>query len=177
MVRVIHDFIHEYSFNYTSLLEPIKQDLIDGFYKTINHRGYDMNVESHQEIFAKVNGGLDRLIEENYFVGNKLGEGNGSRIYIQNKDKFVSKLHDHTSIMSSIHATFYLNIPKTGGEISFNYLDNEIKIKPEINKIYVFPYWLPHKPLPQEDEVERICFNWSYASIQRPVHKLYLIKW
>ena len=73
---------------------------------------------------------------------------------------------------STINAVFYLSLPKDGGGIQFIYQGEHLTLQPQINKIYLFPYWLQHRPLPQEDADYRICFNLQYMCKMRPVHKI-----
>ena len=40
-------------------------------------------------------------------------------------------------------------------------------IKVENNKLYIMPFWWYHRPLPQEDSKERLCFNIQYNSKDR----------
>ena len=184
MVNIIHDFIHEYDFLYDHILSPFKENLIDEFFDRRNKEGdhiTDILLDGEIEEFKKIELGLSKIVEENYFVGNKFASG-GIRAYVQNNQNSTQILHNHVNLKGSICAVFYLNIPKQGGEILFRDLENsewgsEVTIKPKLNKVYLFPYWLPHVPLPQQDTTSRICFNWMYGSIQRPVHKFYLTQW
>lgn len=184
MVKLLNDYVHQYDLNYVDILDPIKEEILQTYYnykRQNNEHKTDFLFDMESKGFKEVNFKLNKLIEKNYFVGEKLHPG-GIAVYIQDNKNNTSILHNHISEMSTIGGVFYLNIPQKGGEILFRDLENnqwgdELIIKPELNKVYVFPYWLPHAPLPQQDETPRICFNWRYGTTQRPIHKYYLIKW
>ena len=42
-------------------------------------------------------------------------------------------------------------------------------INPIPNKIYIFPYWMDHRPLPQKDSEWRISVNVEYKCNMRPI--------
>jgi hypothetical protein len=82
----------------------------------------------------------------------------------------------------TICGVMYLDLPRIGGEIEFiEYPDrgenNPIKIKPQEDKIYLFPSWLYHRPLPHISPITRICINFGYVSNSRPILKNYGIRW
>ena len=94
-------------------------------------------------------------------------------IYAQNNIHYKSKWHNHYST-STINAVFYIDPPKDGGELCISYPPapgNVVMVKPEVNKIYVFPYWLYHKPMPQKDSDWRISVNLEYHCRTRPIVK------
>jgi hypothetical protein len=64
--------------------------------------------------------------------------------------------------------------PGEGGEIIFNGIvfKNTFKLTPQPGKIYIFPSWLYHTPLPQTTLTNRISLNWGYLSRLRPIHKI-----
>ena len=93
-------------------------------------------------------------------------------IYIQNKNYNHCQMHNHVfpGPPSSISATFYTDIPDHGGELQFymgSGFNELLKVKPEINKIYMFPGWLFHAPTPQKDSKPRICVNVDYCSLEK----------
>jgi len=185
MFNPITNLVHEYDFSYSSILEPHIGDILQEYEnkKKENNKELttDLYVDSKIPVIKHINKELEYLVQKNYHVGEPMGES-PLRVYIQNGQSNVSLLHDHTGGLGTICGVFYLNPPKEGGEILFKYLENtewgfELKLKPQINKVYLFPYWLPHKPLPQKDSTPRFCFNWVYASNDRPVHKYARIFW
>lgn len=183
MVNIITPLIHSTDLDYTSILGNLKNVIIDEYLQLKKEKNdlTSMPLDSSKVELIKLNLKLNRIIEENYFVGPKIGE-NVFNVYIQNNKNNTVQLHDHLNSMGVINAVFYLNIPKQGGEIMFRHLENskwgkETIIKPEVNKVYLFPYWLPHTPLPQQDEIPRVCINWCYGSTQRPIHKFYKYSW
>jgi len=175
-------FVYKWDYNYSSLLNPLKEDLIDWYYKTksSNPNIKDINISS-SPVTNLVCNKIREEIKKEFFVGDLIGD-KGLGLYIQDNKTSTLKLHDHIGELGSIQAVFYLNIPQSGGEILFRYLENsewgdELILKPKINQIYFFPYWLPHTPLPQEDETPRFCFNFGYESNERPIHKLSGDRW
>ena len=74
---------------------------------------------------------------------------------------------------TELNTVFYLDAPKEGGELQMLNVDpaiNKFKeelIKVENNKLYIMPFWWYHRPLPQEDSKERLCFNIQYNSKDR----------
>ena len=94
-------------------------------------------------------------------------------IYVQNNIHYKSEWHNHDRT-STINAVFYIDPPKDGGELCISYppvLGNVVMVKPEVNKIYIFPYWLYHKPMPQKDSHWRISVNLEYHCSPRPIIK------
>ena len=185
MVNIINPYIHEYDLDYVDFLNNNLNKLYElydrGRWEKEKLKGQtkgitDVTIDSPL-IINYITPKLDKIVTDNYYAGNKLRES-GLRCYKQSSTDYISSLHTHVRIMHSVSAVFYLNIPKIGGEIYFNYLEgisNEgwgIKIKPLLNKVYLFPSWLPHTPLPHKDEnVERLSFNWVYCSDVRARHK------
>lgn len=178
MTTVLHDFVHEYDFPYHDYLLKFKPHLLDIYF---NQRQNNKSVTDFRvanlEILNFINPKIDKIIETHYWVGEKLLDL-GLRVYIQNNKENTSFLHAHAWNPGTLAAVFYVDPPEKGGELVFTDTTNfEFKLKPQRNKLYVFPMWLLHKPLPQEDEDYRICFNWAYGGNVRPTHKVILKPW
>ena len=125
---------------------------------------------------------LNKIIKKNYWTDKPIANL-GLRAYVQNNKENSSFYHNHKT-PGSISGIFYLDPPQEGGEISFLINPDqdiphlkEIIFKPKKNKLYLFPYWMYHKPLPQKDEDYRICFNWVHGSPTRPIHKFTKSQW
>ena len=187
MVNVIHKFIHEYDFPYHDYLKIYKEELISNYLrqKEFDKSITDLQLPMSHPLNIFLPSKLNKIVKKNYWTGKPL-TNYGFRIYIQNNINNTSFYHNHINEYqtSSISGVFYTDPPKDGGEISFlvnpdNHPDSpkEIIIKPKQNKLYLFPYWIFHKPLPQKDEEYRICFNWVHGSPTRPIHKLETITW
>jgi len=176
MVNKITEFIHEYDFDF-SVLENHKESIIQEYLirKQENPNLTDVHITPTIPDIKKICTDLNRLVQKYYYTGDPLGEAS-LRVYVQTNEFNTSKLHDHIAMLGTIQGVFYLNPPKKGGELKFRYLENkewgkETIIQPQINKLILFPYWLPHVPLPQQDSTPRLCFNWVYTNNQRPIHK------
>ena len=107
-----------------------------------------------------------------------------SYIYVQNNEKFSPIFHHHIHCLpniltASLTATLYLDPPQKGGEFQFlpslfhhETYDEDLKgytFKVEENKLYFFPSWWMHRPLPQEDETYRVCISFEILSFDRPL--------
>lgn len=100
-------------------------------------------------------------------------------IYVQTKDSYTNIFHSHY-ISSTITCTFYIDPPslEEGGALELMMDDAKVlSFQPKENYIYLFPAWVSHRPTPHKSEIERVCFNWGYDCLQRPVHKLVGDRW
>jgi len=168
----IKTFVHEYDFPIHDLVYPFIEDIVDQFYKNINlDKGYNIpysNPYLENLILPK----FINLIKKNYDVDDMINTPL-LFIYIQNNINASSpsdNLHHHIKT-STLNAVFYVNLPKKGGGLQFLLGEHYHNLQPQINKLYVFPSWLYHRPLPQQDTDYRICFNLEYFCKQRPIHK------
>ena len=158
MVNTIHPFIHEYDFPYHSHLKEYKTEILNNFFSWKKEKPSitDFPLPLNHPLVTLLEPKLTTLIKDNYYVDKPLSNF-GFRAYIQNNQNFTSFYHNHLS-PSSISAVFYLDPPKEGGEIKFllgfdeENKPQELYLKPKKDKVYIFPYWLYHSPLPQTDE-------------------------
>lgn len=178
MTTILHDYVHEYDFPYHDYLSKFKPELLDIYHhnRLSNPKITDFRI-GNLNILATINPEIDKIIQKHYWVGEKLLDL-GLRVYVQNNKENVSFLHAHAYNSGTLAAVFYVDPPKKGGELLFTDTNSfEFKLHPQPNKLYVFPTWLFHKPLPQQDENYRLCFNWAYGGNIKPVHKITLKTW
>jgi len=184
MVNEIQTYIHEYDFPYHDYLKSYKEDLINHYFylKKENKNITDFDLPLFHPITTFLIPKLNKIIKKNYWTDKPIANL-GLRAYVQNNKENSSFYHNHKT-PGSISGIFYLDPPQEGGEISFLINPDqdiphlkEIIFKPKKNKLYLFPYWMYHKPLPQKDEDYRICFNWVHGSPTRPIHKFTKSQW
>lgn len=183
MVNIIHPYVHEYDFPYHDILKQYKNEILNEYFirKKINPRLTDLSLPINHSLVSFLTPSLNKIVNDNFII-EKSKMNFGFRAYVQNNTLSTSFYHMHKTT-SSLSGVFYLDPPKEGGEISFLVEPDgppnqkEIIIKPKKDKVYFFPYWLFHKPLPQNDEEYRICFNWMYGSSMRPIYKQSLSPW
>lgn len=174
----INRFVHCYDFNYSYFLNNYIDELLDIYdkfpSKPNDREGFDFPLKIN-DINGFLIPKLNKLIEDNYYVGKRYKIG-GINVYIQepNQDKDnYSTIHNHAHHPGNMCGVFYLNIPQEGGEfhVSNPPLFDQY-IKPQLDKVYLFPVWLMHRGIPHKDNIKRICFNFWYAGNIRPIHKL-----
>lgn len=124
---------------------------------------------------------IEKIIK-NTFITDEANIELGFNLYVQNSQVKESNYHSHVHLAATICGVFYTNLPKKGGNLEFihppAYDENDpLVLEPEINKIYLFPSWLYHKPTLHNEGVNRICINISYATYIRPIVKGYGIVW
>ena len=107
---------------------------------------------------------------ESTFVVSPLTRPVKTWIYVQNNKHWSSVWHSHVTT-STINAVYYINPPKKGGGLNLRHNLIENIIHPKPNTLYIFPCWLEHRPLPQEDDEWRISVNIEYMCDRRPVIK------
>ena len=168
-----YKYVHEYDF-------PIKEHFfpyIDDMKKQWEEKYDEDRIEGQKtyniiyenpQLLKLVEKEFTDLIHTNYVTSPTIVPIE-LNLYIQNQNS-RSIYHNHLK-GSSLTATLYLALPKKGGELSFIVGDKTVDIKVQLDKLYVFPSWLFHAPLPQEDDMDRICINLEFFSLQRPVHK------
>ena len=163
-------FVHQYDFPISNLLTPHIDDIIDQYKKSYPViEGYSMPY-FNDKVTQKIGMDFVELIKNNYKVSS-LMKPIQPHIYYQDKDHQKNDLHNHNST-STVNAVFYLKLPKEGGGIEFvdeGGTPHQLH-SPEIDKLYVFPYWLSHRPLPHTSDDIRISFNLEYFCVERPRH-------
>jgi len=115
----------------------------------------------------------DRIVEHDGYFGT-LVNGNfqpiRSWLYCQNNVHNNSVAHTHINT-SSINAVTYIDVPNDGGALELDIMGEKTYLKPTDDRIYFFPYWVVHRPLPQTDEKWRLCINLEFFDEKRPVRK------
>ena len=174
----INDYLYEVEFPYVSKMQSHKDVIVKQHYKDIeeaNGHGFLNTKYHHKGLLENLKKVFYQILHHHFDLSPPLKEFEINS-YIQTKDKFASVWHNHIHA-SSLAATFYLEIPKEGGEIEFcdhRYGGNTI-LKPKLNKLYIFPSWMYHRPLPHYDEgITRICINLDYSCLERPKPKLFI---
>ena len=166
-----HPFSAEFPIN--DLLAPFKDQLISDYYNALKKgdgSGYSKKV--------KIQAVLDIIkplwtdIVSYHFHPLPLSQPEFKVwLYAQNNTNGRSGWHNHPE--AELNTVFYLDAPKEGGGLQLLNVDPSInKFKEEIiqvenNKLYLMPFWWYHRPLPQKDSKERLCFNIQYHSKDR----------
>lgn len=171
----INKWLHSYDFNYSYFLDNYINKIINLYNNNpLKEKDFAFDLDYlplNNFLLPKLN----KIVEENYYVGKRYTEGKIS-IYIQEpneKEENHSYLHNHAHTLGNICGVFYLNIPQDGGEFHvYNPPFIDQIIKPQIDKIYLFPNWLMHRAISHKGDKKRICFNWWYGGNIRPIHKL-----
>lgn len=91
-------------------------------------------------------------------------------VYCQNNIHSKHFWHNHVST-STVNAVFYISPPSNGGGLQIQMNDVVHTIPVQENKIYLFPYWLDHRPVGQIDDHWRISVNVEYFCRERPIVK------
>ena len=174
-IRQLYPYILECDFPIEEFtdkhISSIKEDF-EKFWDDPNREGNDMVIRN-EEFTSYITLQISNIIENIFIIGPKISYISTLNLYVQTNTCGTSYFHNHVQSPGNVCTTFYKNIPKEGGEIIFNNskLNGEVKIKPKINKLYIFPKWLDHTPLPQLDKEPRFCFNWDYPGALRPTLK------
>jgi len=165
---IIKEFpVDEFSLEY-------KKDMINKFVadKIDNPRIGGYNTEFDNELYRnKIEIAFRQLIHDHFVVGEQLRDIK-TWIYCQNDKFFNSVWHSHIDT-STINAVFYIDPPEPeeGGGLELRYLEQSIKVPVQKNMIYMFPYWMDHRPLPQTSKTWRVSVNVEYMTNTRPVVK------
>ena len=171
----INKWVHCYDFQYSDFLYNHLGEIIEKYKK---EREKDYNGEDRQLNIEKINEFLYpqiyKLIEDNFYVGKRY-ENFPIFTYVQtpSDQTHIPDFHTHTHNPGNLCGVFYLNIPQQGGELQITYppFFENFLIKPQLNKVYLFPVWLMHRALPHSGDKERISFNFTYPGNIRPIHK------
>ena len=127
-------------------------------------KGY--NIEYYDEAYTSIiSKKFLEIIHDEFNVSNKLNPIQ-TWIYVQNNRHTNNVWHNHVNT-SSVNAVYYIDPPAEGGGLQLTLGGRDHTIKPEINKLYLFPYWMEHRPLPQESKDWRVSVNIEYLCLQR----------
>ena len=159
--KEISPYIHQYDFPILSIVKPHINSILNQFFELKDkmiEKGIN-NVPIMDENLASIlDNKFSKVIENNYDIGDSFISTVRPAIYVQNNKDFKSDLHNHIDT-TSITAVTYINPPKgsDGGEIEFPHPPTEnYVIQPTEGRLYVFPGWLYHRPLKQNNEDWRI---------------------
>lgn len=168
------------------ILYPYKDEMVECYFKN-SPNGKGNCVYTNEVIEKDI---IPRIYETVASAFMMKVEKISSHIYVQNNEKKITTFHHHMAglsdkLDSSLTAALYLDSPKVGGEFQLmpryltpeyfeDYEDNlkEHTFDVEDNKLYFFPSWWMHRPLPQEDETYRVCITFDIYSFDRPMFLL-----
>ena len=165
--------IHDMLLKYKKEFNDIYMDYMDRR-KTEDLYNISLDIPEIQSYLDPI---FNSVVKNYYYIDNTWDNYSYS-LAIQNNELHHDVYHNHVN--STLTATTYLNPPRVdegGGLIFFLHEFKRPIIQPQKDYIYFFPSWVLHKPLPQTRKEPRICLNWGYESIQRPIHKLTGDKW
>lgn len=136
--------------------------------------GYNTHYDN-EEYNSIIGEAFLNIVQQNFEV-SQLVDKIKTWIYVQNYQHWHSVWHTHVTT-ASVNAVFYIDPPKKGGGLNLRFNGIEHIIHPEPNILYIFPCWMEHRPLPQEDDEWRISVNIEYMCNQRPIVKETQIMW
>ena len=177
-------YLLEFDFPVEDLLQKHKKEILRQFLIRRTQGEWSKNIKDVSEctptLFRPLydNSEFNRIITKLWldiidknFIVSELTSPITMWSYVQNRDYQSCEVHNHitSNPKSSIIGTFYTDVPSQGGDFKY-YLGGPGEfhtIKPEINKIYVFPSWLYHTPTPMNDMKSRICMSVEYCCDMR----------
>jgi len=179
----------ECDLEYHDLLLPYKQEMIERFFvNMVNEVGY--NVPYTNEVIDEFIIPEIKKICYNSFDLKDVQLVH-PHIYVQNNRYYLSVYHNHVKsdgtaafgLDPCMVVNFYINPASDGGllevapGVDADGKLKSFKIEVEKDKLYFFPSWLYHRPLPQEDTEYRICVSIDIFSRQRPYFKPGKVYW
>jgi hypothetical protein len=179
-MRIIHKYLHEFNFPFSDFLRKERENILE-YYTTVKNSTRDKPL-INTPINYYFNDRIKQLIEDYYYITPTIYDID-LNLYIQDNDpSYTSNFHTHIQTSQAISGVFYLDLPKEGGELEFFHeptipRENPLRIKPQEDKLYLFPSWIHHKPTSQKDSKPRICINIGYISNTKPMLKNYGISW
>ena len=175
-MNYINEYLLEVDFPYHERIIEYKDDMLNQYYNEINEANQEggFNIKYKNENLRKnVGNAFIRIVQEHFIVSPNINEID-MFLYVSTKDNFSSIWHNH-ALSSTISATFYLEINQVGGGLEFSDFKPNTILYPKKNKLYLFPSWMYHRPLPPKDNKTRICINMEYRCYQKPQIKNILI--
>jgi len=170
----------ECDFQSHDILQPFKEDMVKKYLEGIkNNEGYNISY-TNDVLETNIIPRINKITNQTF---NMKIDKITCYIYVQNNKQFFSRFHHHMKCMPNnldppLTASLYLDPPKVGGE--FQFLPSTIMSESfeedliesthtvEKDKLYFFPSWWMHRPLPQEDEKYRVCLSFNIYSYDRP---------
>lgn len=183
MVDLVHPYLHAFDFPYHDELlekaESLKKDWDERIDNTPTE-GYNLSIMD-EEFRQYLEGKIVPIVALEYGLRVPDSPQAPCWMYIQDDKDFASVWHRHcyTQMMCGLVCSTYLNPPSEGGKFEFIGDDpnNSIRLTPEKDKLYVFPNWLLHRPLPQKDSTTRFCLTYQYVYDRRISHPKTDILW
>jgi len=168
------------------LLIPYKDEMVEHYFQKAKEKPTDYSfLYSNNLIETNIIPRIKEVLNKSFKI-NATAADILCNIYVQNNEYCKPYFHHHMDcepnlIDASLTATLYLDPPKVGGEFQFmprlidpETFEDDLKdlkehtFKVEENKLYFFPSWWMHRPLPQEDKTYRVCLSFNIYSFDRP---------
>lgn len=169
-------------FEIDTLNQKYKQQMLDQFsaYEKLQQQGLasinNINCEFVQPVYTRI---IHRLwchtVHSLFDVDTQIGTTR-CWIAVQDHNKKFRPWHNHAKT-ATINAVFYCDPPSQGGELALWFLNQEHRIPVQSNRLYIFPYWMEHRALPQTSQWSRISINTEYLCRSRPVVKRTGVVW
>ena len=173
-------WLYCYDFKYSYFLNDYISQIIEGYNnkEKSNTNDFLLDIKPVKDFLLPK---ISKIANDNFYLGDSLEE---SEIwtYVQPPSNNLDEIynyHNHAHNAGNICGVFYLNLPKQGGGFQVEnspWLDPTI-IKPEVDKLYLFPFWLSHRPLPHDEDIFRISFNWTFKGNIRATNKFNGMLW
>ena len=166
----LSEFVITKPFDVDSLCQQHKQAMIETFIENkINKKeggGYN-TLYDNREFTEEIRDKFLKVVHDTFDVGYSQSKIQ-TWIYCQN-DKHSNNLwHTHVNT-SSVNAVFYIDPPDVGGGLQIEYCGVITTIPVKTNTLYLFPYWMAHRPVAQVSPHWRISVNVEYKCRERPV--------
>ena len=178
-IHIMNNYIMSVPFEVDHINQAYKGDMVKKFIhdkikKNSEESGY--NTLFDDSVYTNtIKNKFLKIIDDKFWISNPLSEIK-TWIYVQNNEYYNSVWHNHVKT-STINAVYYINPPEVGGELELMMNGQIFKIKPKINYLYLFPYWMDHRPVVQESPDWRISVNIEYLCEQRAKVKETGILW
>tara|TARA_Y100000114_G_scaffold100901_1_gene94023 strand:- start:2318 stop:2857 length:540 start_codon:yes stop_codon:yes gene_type:complete len=156
----------------SKMIEKFKKDVIDN---PDEKKIYSNTLYEDPTYTSIISNSFLKIIEKEFTVSD-ITNPIRTCIYVQNNNISSNVWHNHVNT-STINAVFYIDPPQHGGELQLLLSNICYSIKPQKNKIYIFPYWMDHRPTPQIDTEWRISVNIEYMCNARPILKKHNLLW
>lgn len=167
----------EIPFPYHDYSLPYKEDMIKQFFKTRKMNRSNIKKIPQSNNFPYINSKFNEFIIKEYlkvlrkyYILSSPSEFPHPNIYYQNNIDFAPLYHTHR--FSKISSVYYIDPPKgNDGNIEFLFQGNKFEVETKKDVIYFFPSWLEHRPLPQKNDVDRVCVNIDYSTNGKVISK------
>ena len=168
--------IAQCDFEEGDLLIPYIDEVVSHYFTKIDYsKGFNVKY-LNPLIRGTIIPRIHEIVETN-FDTEVIDNPYGFYLYVQNNQHYKSVFHNHRlckpgTTDSSITTTFYLQLPKQGGGFEIcttpGNMEHNKQFDLQESTLYIFPSWLYHRPMPQQDSEYRICFNYDVMTTNRP---------